>query len=87
MNWLAGIYLSLGAAYLDTPPAPPCPACYWYYDINRVRNPFGVAELGYTHDWDNTSVDLAIRHESSVATSKDHGMNSVELRFKWRPFK
>lgn len=87
MNFLAGIYLSLGMAYAEHAPAPPCADCGWYYDITRVENPYGIAEIGWTKEWDQSSIDVALRHESSVATRKDRGFNSIEVRFRWNPFK
>lgn len=87
MDFLAGIYLSIGMAYVGQSPAPTCPTCGWYHDITQVENPYGVAELGWSKQWDQSSIDIALRHESSLATTKDHGLNSVEIRFRWNPFR
>lgn len=83
---LAGLYISLGAAYAGQTPAPPCPTCGWYYDITRVRNPYGIVELGWTHESGKFAVDIAARHESSIPAG-DHGLNSAEVRLKWMPWK
>jgi len=87
MDFLAGIYLTIGGAFAAHTQAPPCDTCGWYHDITIVENPFGVAELGWSRQWDQSSIDVALRHESSLATRKDKGFNSVEVRLRWYPFR
>ena len=86
MSFLAGIYLSLGMAYAEHLPPPKPPDIGWLWDVTDRRNPYGILEVGYTHDWGKVSVDIAGRHESSIAV-KDHGFNSAEVRVRWRPFR
>lgn len=85
--FLAGLHLTLGTAYLAQTPSPPCPQCWWWYDATRIKNPYGIAEIGWKREWDQASIDVVLRHESSVATTLDHGMNSVEVRASWYPFR
>ena len=87
MSFLAGLYISLGAAWIAPPPDPGCGTCWWYYDITRPSNPYASVELGWSHEWRKVSLDIAARHESSPETGLDHGINSAELRVRWYPWR
>lgn len=85
--FLACLHLTLGMAYAEHTKAPPCADCWWWYDITRVENPYGIVELGWQKQYDQASIDIALRHESSMGTRKDKGFNSIEVRFNWFPFR
>lgn len=82
------LYFGLGIATARHSPPPPCPPpqCGWLGDITEVKNPYGIIEAGWSIDYGHVETDIGIRHESSIASKKDHGFNSIEIRVKWRPW-
>ena len=83
---LAGLYITAGLA-VQNGHTNECRACYWYYDINRVRNPYGSLELGWSAElsrWVTFSVN--VRHESSVP-KKDFGRDQFGVAITWRPWR
>jgi len=84
--WLACcLYLSAGLSYMAHTPAPePYGAHYWLYDVSQVRDPYGVAEIGYHRDYGHFALELASRHDSSIP-ARDFGQNSLEVRLRWYP--
>lgn len=58
---------------------------FWrMYDVNITKNPYCSVMLGY--QWQlkpNFEFGLAIRHESSIATGKDRGINDARLFLRW----
>lgn len=84
---LCNLYLSAGAAYLNTVHAPPCQNCAWYHDITRPKNPYGVLAVGWeTPQLRGLSAGLEARHMSSTSSGKDAGVDTIEARLTWRPF-
>ena len=84
--FLAGIYLSGGLAVMGGTTTPP-PNCYWRFDVNEVRNPYGALAVGWSTDPERRwSAGLEFRHISSVPVH-DGGQNTIELRATWRPFR
>lgn len=57
------------------------------YASNVAQNPYGRLSLGYQIDFRNTSWRLEASHISSVATSKDRGINSIAISARWFPFR
>ena len=54
------------------------------YDINETKNPYASIMVGY--QWrlnPQFNLGLAIRHESSIATGKDRGINDLRLTLRW----
>ena len=82
---LSGLYIELGAGYVAPTPVPPPsavakfgPDVTWKYDANHAANPMGRLAIG--HEWGPSSrvrVSFELRHESWIATTADHGQNSV----------
>lgn len=61
---------------------------YWMYDQNQTKNPYGIAAAGYELlDSKKLRIAVEFRHESSIATGKDHGLNEGVILIIWRPFK
>ncbi len=54
------------------------------YDINYTKNPYASVMVGY--QWKLSpefKIGLAVRHESSIATGKDRGINDLRLTLRW----
>lgn len=54
------------------------------YDVNYTKNPYASVMVGY--QWKlspDIKVGLAIRHESSIATGQDRGINDVRISLRW----
>ncbi len=54
------------------------------YDVNKMKNPYASIMVGYK--WQlktNFELGLSVRHESSIATSKDRGINDLRLSLRW----
>lgn len=54
------------------------------YDVNVTKNPYASVMIGY--DWQikpKFELGLAIRHESSIATGMDRGINDIRLSLRW----
>jgi hypothetical protein len=90
---LTCFYLQLGLAAMGTHPAAPGQT-FWLYDINRVENPYGTAELGWSIPYGKWSFELAARHVSSIAVDiharsfdAQWGTNTVEVRVRWQPWR
>lgn len=83
---LASLYLQGGISIEQRMSPPPAPYTYWRWDINEVHNPYGVIEIGLETDpMSRWQLQLALRHASSIQVN-DRGINSAELRLKWKPF-
>jgi hypothetical protein len=52
-----------------------------------AENPYGRIALGYQIDFRHVSWSIEIQHISSLATDRDRGVNSVQLRARWFPFR
>lgn len=84
---LAALYLQVGLAADHSVSPPTGRYSYWAYDLNVVRNPYGIAEVGIETDPSRSlQLQLALRHVSSLP-ARDHGINSMEVRLKWKPFR
>lgn len=83
---LAAIYFQGGFAmykHIDQPKPSVC----WRFDICEVRNPYGTLEIGLQSDpFHSIHIEAALRHASSIAV-QDHGINSIEARVRWSPFR
>ena len=69
------------------------------YDINETKNPYASVMVGYQwnglgHTWVKSNdkweqityhlhLSIAVRHESSIATGKDRGINDLRLTLRW----
>lgn len=53
------------------------------YDVNYTKNPYGSVMLGYQWNVSRYKVGIAVRHESSIATGKDRGINDIRLSLRW----
>lgn len=91
-NFLACLYLSAGAAVMQGHPTLP-PDTYYRYDINDVRNPYGIAEIGYAQTLGRWSFEVAARHQSSLGVdyachcfNEQRGSNQIEVRVRLYPF-
>jgi hypothetical protein len=89
----ACLYLSAGLADMAVHPSSP-PGSYLIYDINQVRSPYGVAELGWSRALGKWDFEAAARHMSSLAVdahygdfSHQYGINTFEVRARWFPFR
>jgi hypothetical protein len=51
------------------------------------ENPYGRLALGYEIEFRHISWSLEVAHTSSLASSTDRGINSVQLRAHWYPFR
>jgi hypothetical protein len=86
MTILAGLYFALGGAYMLPHPALSS-GKLWLYDINEIRNPYGVVSVGWTSPEERRwAFTVELRHESSIPGG-DNGTNTIEARLTWRPFK
>jgi len=54
---------------------------------DRAANPYGRFALGYALDMRSIVVAIEGTHVSSLATSHDRGINSLEVRARWYPFR
>ena len=91
--WLACLYLSGGLAVMGSHHAD-VPGQYWLYDYNRVENPFGVAEIGWSRQLGRWDFEIAARHISSIAVDihaggfqDQYGTNTFEARLRWYPWR
>lgn len=50
-------------------------------------NPYGRLAVGYGIDFRSVSLSLEVAHVSSLATNEDRGVNSLQLRARWYPFR
>lgn len=56
---------------------------YSEYDA-KTANPYGSVSVGYSwHLSDSVKASLSIRHESSIKTSDDRGINDIRLTLHW----
>ena len=53
----------------------------------RAANPYGRLALGYCLDFRRVSLSLEVSHVSSLSTADDRGVNAVQLRARWYPFR
>lgn len=84
---LLALYLQGGVAVYK-PLDAPTRFDYWAHDINVTSNPYGTLELGLQTDYSsNLHFEIAARHASSIATREDHGINSLEIRVRYSPFR
>lgn len=87
MSWLlCCLFIQGGFAGMMQPFHAP-PGRYWTFDINRVENPYGIVELGYSRPigkrWD---FQFDLRHDSSIPAN-DQGQNTAEVALRWYPFR
>lgn len=54
---------------------------------DAARNPYGRLSLGYAIDVSAWTVGLEASHVSSVRAGWDKGVNALELRARWYPFR
>ena len=54
--------------------------------IDYRKNPYGRVALGFEINLDSVQLRLEAAHQSSVATTKDRGVNSIGLNMRWYPF-
>lgn len=54
---------------------------------DESQNPYGRLALGYQLDLGNVVMSLELSHVSSLATDADRGVNSLQLRARWFPFR
>lgn len=84
---LAAFYLQGGVAYYQER-ACVQPGYTRHYDLTKVKDPYGTMELGFQADpMRQLHVEIAARHASSIATHEDKGINSIEARIRWTPWK
>jgi hypothetical protein len=57
----------------------------WQYD--HPANPYGRLALGYELHFESISWRLEATHISSVASTKDRGINSLSINARWHPFR
>lgn len=51
------------------------------------QNPYGSVAIGYVVDFPTAQLSLEARHTSSLALEDDKGINSLQLRLRWFPFR
>ncbi len=54
------------------------------YDVNVTKNPYASIAVGY--NWKlkpSIELGIAIRHESSLVTSRDRGISDFRIMFRW----
>lgn len=56
-------------------------------DSHYAANPYGRLAIGYGFDLRRVSLSLEVAHVSSLATADDRGVNSLQLRARWYPFR
>lgn len=54
---------------------------------NDNQNPYGRLSLGYAIELPRITLSLELSHSSSLSTTKDRGVNAVQLRARWFPFR
>ncbi len=86
---MCNLYLGGGvSAHAATQSATKCGYTYWLYDENRTRNPYGIAAIGYdVVDTKRWHAAVEIRHESSLDTTRDRGVNELSFNVTWHPFR
>lgn len=52
-----------------------------------AANPYGRLALGYAVELPRVTLSLELAHVSSLATDSDRGVNSLQLRARWFPFR
>lgn len=89
----ACLYLSGGIADAGHHATAPV-GSYYAFDINDVRNPYGIAEIGWSNSYGRWNFEIAARHISSLAVDVNYGdfkhqfgMNTAEVRVRWFPFR
>jgi hypothetical protein len=55
--------------------------------VMRAANPYGRFALGYQVELPRVTFSLEVAHVSSLATADDRGVNSLQLRARWYPFR
>jgi hypothetical protein len=55
--------------------------------ISERENPYGRIAAGYEISFTSVSLRLEASHLSSLASSKDHGLNAISLSARWYPFR
>jgi len=55
------------------------------YDVRY--NPYGRLALGYQLDFGSLVLSIEGAHRSSLKSDDDRGINSVQLRARWFPFR
>lgn len=56
-------------------------------EVDSPMNPYGRIALGYEVSLFTLTWRLEASHASSVATSRDRGVNAVSLSARWYPFR
>jgi hypothetical protein len=54
---------------------------------DEARNPYGRFGLGYEINFQSVTWRIEATHVSSLATSKDRGVNSISINARWFPFR
>jgi hypothetical protein len=54
---------------------------------NPPNNPYGTFGIGYDVTVGRFTWSLSAEHTSSLDTGEDHGVNSIRLGVRWRPFR
>lgn len=54
---------------------------------DRSDNPYLRSALGFELSFRQVDLSAEIFHDSSIATSRDRGVNGIGLRARWFPFR
>jgi hypothetical protein len=93
-SW-SGLYVDTGIQVNDVGPysrtyvdSPNIDAPMEYRDFRLpARNPYGSFGIGYDVTVGRFTWSLSAQHVSSLDTGEDHGVNSIRLGVRWRPFR
>lgn len=98
---LSGVYVDSGLSYQDSGVFQTFTRDIWATDaeghgdvisehtdtVHRSHSPYGRLALGYQLEFGNKTLSLEASHVSSVATTKDRGINSLSLSMRWFPWR
>lgn len=52
-----------------------------------ASNPYGRLAIGYEMQFTSVTFALEVEHVSSLDTTKDRGVNAINLKARWYPFR
>lgn len=94
-SW-SGVYVDGGLLYQDSGVEEKATTYEWYdggyhlqasSDDRYAANPYGRMALGYELRFSSVTLALEAAHTSSIATNQDRGVNEINLRARWYPFR